>query len=264
MKVSVCTKRKILLPCTLKNFDYQVDTYVGCEHYCYYCYVLAQAETDWSKEIYIYKNIVDQLNIEINKITPQTIYMGYYTDPYQPCEAKHCQTRKTLELFLKKGFSASILTKSDLVLRDIDILKKMNNAAVSVSVAFNDNLTRQLFEKNTINTEKRIKALKQFKKAGVKTGALICPVIPYITDVIQLINMLEPYTDIIWIYGLGINDPLGQNWLNIEGILNTQFPDLVEQIKSAIFSKENVYWKQLRENLLELKSNRKLNLSIHC
>ncbi len=263
MKVSICTNRKILLECTLKNFDYQVDTYIGCEHYCYYCYALAQAETDWSKEIHIYKNIVNQLDKEINKITPQTIYMGYYTDPYQPCESEYKQTQKVLKLFLEKGFSASILTKSDLVLRDIDILKEMNSAAVSVSVAFNDNLTRQLFERNTIDTEKRIKALKQLKEAGIKTGALVCPVIPYITDVVQLINMLEPYTDIIWIYGLGIKDRLGQNWLNIQKILNTQFPDLIKQIKSAIFSKEHVYWKQLRENLLELKSDRKLNLNIH-
>jgi DNA repair photolyase len=47
MKVSVCTNREILSPCGLKELDYQVDTYVGCEHYCYYCYALAQAETDW-------------------------------------------------------------------------------------------------------------------------------------------------------------------------------------------------------------------------
>jgi DNA repair photolyase len=263
MKVSVCTNRPILSPCGLKNIEYQVDTYVGCEHYCYYCYALAQAETDWSKEILIYKDIVDQLCDELDKIPPQTIYMGYHTDPYQPCESEYRQTRKVLELFLKRGFSASILTKSDLVVHDIDILKEMSDAAVSVSVAFNDNQTRRLFEANTMDTEKRIEALHKLKEAGVRTGALLCPIIPYITDAIQLIDMLEPYTDVIWIYGLSINDRSGQNWLNIQKILNSQLPDLIEQIEPVIFSKDHSYWAELRESMEMLKKDRKLNLNIH-
>ena len=62
-----------------------------------------------------FKARCEQLSEEIDKIPPQTIYMGYHNDPYQPCEAEYHQTRKVLELFLKKGFSANILTKSDLV-----------------------------------------------------------------------------------------------------------------------------------------------------
>ncbi len=263
MKVSECSARPILSSCGLKEFDYQVDTYIGCEHYCYYCYVLDQTETDWSKEICMHKDIVSQLSEEIDTISPQTIYMGYQTDPYQPCEAEYHQTRKVLELFLHKGYSASILTKSDLVVRDIDILKKMDNAAVSVSVAFNDNQTRKLFEASTMDTEKRIEALRKLKEAGVRTGALVCPVIPYITDAVKLIDMLAPYTDTIWIYGLSINDRLGQNWLNIQKILKSQFSDLVKQIEPVIFSKEHIYWSQLRENLTALKNDRQLNLNIH-
>ncbi|CAD7840684.1 MAG: Radical SAM domain protein [Olavius algarvensis Delta 4 endosymbiont] len=263
MKVSECTSRPILAACGLKDIDYQVDTYVGCEHYCYYCYALPQAETDWSKEILIYNDIVDQLGKELDEIPPQTIYMGYHTDPYQPCEAEYRQTRKVLALFLKNGFSASILTKSDLVVRDIDILKEMNAAAISVSVAFNDNQTRRLFEANTIDTEKRIAALNKLKEAGVRTGALLCPVIPYITDAIQMIAMLEPYADVIWIYGLSINDRSGQNWLNIQKILRDQSPTLIEQIEPVIFSKDHSYWAELRESLEMLKKDRKLNLNIH-
>ena len=85
MEVSVCTNRAILAPCELKNIDYQVDTYIGCEHLCYYCYALEDAETDWSKKIQIHQNIVGQLSEELDTISPQTIYMGYQTDPYQPC-----------------------------------------------------------------------------------------------------------------------------------------------------------------------------------
>ena len=261
--VSECSSRTILTPCGLNNFDYQVDMYVGCEHYCYYCYVLAQAETDWSKEIRIHKDIIDHLNREIDKLPPQTIYMGYHTDPYQPCEAEYHQTRKVLELLLKKGFSASILTKSDLVLRDIDILKEMKDAAVNVSVAFNDTNTRKLFEANTMDTGKRIEALHQLKEAGVRTGAMVCPVIPYITDAIELVDKVAPCTDVIWIYGISIDDPLDQNWLNIQQIINNHFPDKLERIEPAIFSKDHRYWARLRETLETLKKDRQLNLNIH-
>ena len=263
MKVSTCSYRPILVPCGLKNHDYQVDPYVGCEHCCYYCYVLNQAETDWTKEIFIYTDITGQLSGELEKISPQKIYMGYYTDPYQPCEDEYRQTRKVLELFLEKGFSVSILTKSDLVVRDMDILQEMDQASVSVSVAFNNNQVRQQFEANTIDTEVRIGALRKLREAGIKTSALICPIIPYITDVTPLIDMLALHTDVIWIYGLSIQERSDLNWQNIEVILKDHFPDLKEQIEEVIFSKNHPFWIQLKQNLLDIQNDRQLNLSIH-
>jgi DNA repair photolyase len=239
-----------------------VDPYIGCGHYCYYCYALNQAETDWRKEVLIHRDITSHLESELAGIPPQTIYMGWQTDPYQPCEAENQQTRQVLELLLEKGFSASILTKSDLVLRDLDILQKMNAANVSVSVAFNDNRTRCLFEANTMDTEIRIEALCQLKEAGLRTGALLCPVIPYITDAIQLIDMLAPCADVIWIYGLSIIDRSDENWLNMKKILSCEFPDLLEQIEVAVFSKKHGYWAQLRKDLEILKNDRQLNLNI--
>jgi DNA repair photolyase len=262
MQIKPSANRPILNPCTLEGRNYQVDPYIGCEHYCYYCYALNQAETDWREEVLIHGDIVSQLESELAGIPPQTIYMGWQTDPYQPCEFEYRQTRKVLGLLLEKGFSASILTKSDLVLRDSDILQQMDEANVSVSVAFNDNRTRCLFEANTMDTEKRIEALHQMKGAGVRTGALLCPVIPYITDAIRLIGMLASCTDVIWIYGLSIINRLDQNWLNMKKILNREFPDLLEQVEPAIFSKEHSYWTQLRDELAALKNDRQLNLNI--
>ena len=183
MKISTCSYRPILVPCSLENHDFQVDPYVGCEHNCHYCYVLNQAETDWTKEIQIHENIQIQLNEELQDIPSQKIYMGYYSDPYQSIEGEYLQTRKVLELLLEKGFSAGILTKSDLVVRDKDLLKEMNDASVSVSVAFTNNDVRQQFEANTKDTEARIEALRILKDSGIKTSALLCPVIPFITEV---------------------------------------------------------------------------------
>lgn len=263
MNIRPYDNRPVLNPCTLKDRNHQVDPYIGCEHYCYYCYALNQAETDWSKDVLIHKDIASQLESELAGIPPQTIYMGWETDPYQPCEAEYRQTRQVLELFLEKGFSASILTKSDLVLRDTDLLQKMNEATVSASVAFNDNDVRRLFESNTIDTEARINALRKLKTAGLRTSALICPVIPYITDVIPLIDMVAPHTDKIWIYGLSMLNRTDQNWQNVESILESHFSDLMKQIETVVFSKGHSYWANLKQDLIELQKDRNLNLSIH-
>lgn len=263
MNIKPCANRPVLNPCTLEGRNYQVDPYIGCEHYCYYCYALNEVETDWSKKVLIHRDITSQLESELAGIPPQTIYMGWQTDPYQPCEAECRQTRRVLELFLEKGFSASILTKSDLVLRDTDLLQKMNEATVSVSVAFNENDVRRLFESNTIDTEARITAISKLKTAGLRTSALICLVIPYITDAIPLIDILAPHTDKIWIYGLSILNRTDQNWQNVEHILENHFPELRKQIETVVFSRNHSYWENLRQELIHLQKERKLNLSIH-
>ena len=99
--VNKCTQRPILEPCSLKNYNYQIDPYIGCEHYCHYCYVLNQAETNWTKEIQIHNDISEHLKTELKNLTPQKIYMGYYCDPYQPLESEYLQTRKALKLLLE-------------------------------------------------------------------------------------------------------------------------------------------------------------------
>ena len=261
MKISTCTKRPVLVPCALEFFEYQVDPYIGCGHYCYYCSVLNRAETDWKKEILIHRDITGQLSEELNKIYPQTIFIGCYSDPYQPCEAEYSQTRKVLELFLQKGFSASLLTKSDLILRDIDLLKEMPSPSAGVSVAFSNNQTRKKFETNEIKTEQRIEVLRKLKDAGIPTYALISPVIPYITDVISLIEILIPYVDNIWIFCLEIGDGLTRHWLNVKRILKVHFPDLSEEIEKVITSTEHPYWNRLRKDLDDLQNDQQLNLT---
>ena len=263
MRITTCSPRPILVPCRLKKPDYQIDPYIGCAHYCHYCYALNQAETDWTEEVQIYKDINSQLSKELEKISPQNIYMGYYTDPYQPCEAEYRQTRKVLELLLEKDFSASILTKSDLVLRDMDLLRDMKEASISVSVAFNDNRDREKFEANTKDTEDRVKALCKLREAGIRTSALICPVVPYITDVKGLIDWLAPHADAIWIYGLSIDQRLDRNWRNLKIILQEYFPESSERIENIVFSKNHQFWTQLREELQNIQNDRQLDLRIH-
>lgn len=263
MRITTGPSKPVLVPCSLRVAKYQIDPYTGCSHYCYYCYALNQAETDWTQEIRIYEDIKGELREEIADLAPQTIYMGYTTDPYQPCEAEYRQTRQVLEVLLEKGFSVSILTKSDLVLRDLDVLRQMPDASVSVSVAFNDNKVRKSFEADTKDTEDRIAALAQLRAAGIDTSALICPVIPYITDVFFLVDQLFPLTTTLWIYGLSIENRRDKNWQHLSQILDRSFPCLKKEIEAAVFSKDHDFWSGLRQALEQLAQQRQLNLSIH-
>ncbi len=263
MIITPCPDRPVLEPCSLPDYNFQVEPYIGCGHYCYYCYVLPQAETDWQKEVLVHENFINRLEEALADIPPQTIYMGWHTDPYQPCEAKCLQTRQVLELLRAKGFSARILTKSDLVLRDRDLLGAMEDGSVSFSVAFSDDAVCRLFEANTIATGARIDAMKALGEAKIRTSALLCPVMPFLSDVGSLVESMADHADRIRVYGLSILEQSDPNWRNVEKILETHFKDLKDDIKNVVFDKKHAFWKKLGQDLRKIQEIRKLNMSIH-
>lgn len=262
MRVRRCSSRQILQPCSLEMFAYQLDPYIGCEHHCYYCYALNQAETDRTEEIIIHQDIVGQLAHELSTLESQTIYTGWNTDPYQPSEGIYRQTRRVLEFLAQQGFSVCILTKSDLVARDIDLLASMPGSSAGISIAFQNEDVRRLFEAKAPPNKRRIEALKRLKNAGIETYTLICPVMPYITDVESLIQTVVRYADTIWIYALSMGADGDRNWQNIRGILDRHFPEMTERYRQIAFSATHYYWAELRQRLEELQLEKRLNLRI--
>lgn len=262
MENKTYSQRKILSPCSLDAFSYQLDPYNGCGHLCYYCYALNSTDINWEKEIIAYANIAEKLTEELALLEPQTIYIGMNTDPYQPIEKKCFQTRKVVKLLLEKGFSVSILTKSHLITRDIDLLCRDYRSSVGVSIAFHSEDLKQLFEKNTPPVIKRIEALKKLKNAGIHTYTLICPVMPFITAMEEIIEMVEPYSDTIWIYKLQIEHKKDKNWTNINRIIKNRFPQLTANFAEVVFSKNHPYWDNLRNKAEKIKTETETALKI--
>lgn len=262
MKVKPCSNRRLLKPCVLEGHTYQLDTYIGCEHRCSYCYALNEAETDWAEEILIHPNLGDRLDHELSELEPQSIYIGWNCDPYQPAEKSQQQTRQALELLGKRGFSVCILTKSDLVTRDIDLLASMQSSSAGVSIAFQDEQVRGLFEPKAPENARRIEALKALKDSGIETYALICPVMPFITDVELLAERVAPYTDTIWVYALNMEAEGNRNWQNVRGILDRNFSGMSKRYRQIAFSGNHPYWTELRQNLESLKQEKYLNLRV--
>ena len=260
MKVRTCNRRTLLQPCSLEGYDVQIDPYIGCGHACCYCYALNQAETDWSREILSHPDIVGQLREELTAAQP--IYLGWNSDPYQPAEAVHCQTRRVLKLLAEKGCPVCILTKSSLVTRDVDLLSAMPGSTVGISIAFPDEGARTLFEPDAPPTGERLEALERMKEAGLETYVLICPVMPFITDVEPLIDLATPHADSIWLYPLKMQSASDRNWQNLLEVLRRDFPDLVESYRRIAFDPDDPYWSNLRQNLQRIKQERPLDLRI--
>ena len=262
MKIRPCIKNPLLEACNLDAFAHQLDTYVGCEHRCCYCYALNRAETDWTREILIHEELVSRLTEELARISPQAVYIGWNSDPYQPAEESHGQTRRVLETLAQRGFSACVLTKSDLVVRDIDLLARMPEASVGLSFAFQNDKDRRLFEARTPSNERRIEALKRLKRAGIETYALICPVMPFITDAEALAVQLEPYVDTLWVYALRMDREASPSWRNVRRILGHRLVEEATEFAQIAFSQGHPYWSELRHQLLELRHRVSVELHV--
>jgi DNA repair photolyase len=262
MKVSKCNHRPLLEPCSLQGYSYQVDPYIGCEHHCFYCYALNQAETDWTVEILIHSDIYSQLSQELDKLETSTIYLGWNSDPYQPCEVDYCQTRRVLELLARRGFAVCILTKSDLVTRDIDLLAQMPGSSVGFSFAFTDEVTRSLFEMKAPSNDRKLTALRQLYETGIETYVLITPVMPFFSDLEVLVEIVEPYANTIWVYALSMQRESDRNWQFVREILDHHFPELTEFYRQAAFSKAHPYWDEVRWKIEQIQNKKHLDLKI--
>lgn len=167
---------------------YSAHPYVGCEHGCEYCYSREtkysryEDPADFSKIIKIKENAPELLRKELSKVSRDTVIVG----DYQPIEEKTELSRKMLQVCLDLDFPVSLLEKSPLVLRDIDLIEEISKqswASVTFSIiTTKDDKTRQLFELGAPSTLSRFRALKQFSDRGILAGVAFMPILPFIYD----------------------------------------------------------------------------------
>ncbi|WP_202710451.1 SPL family radical SAM protein [Sporosalibacterium faouarense] len=167
--------------------NYGMNIYKGCCHGCIYCDSRSECYKVYNfDEVRAKKDVLLLLEKElISKRKKGVIGNGAMSDPYNPFERKYEFTRGTLKLINKYGFGASLLTKSDLVTRDVDILEKIkSHSPVMVKftiTTYDDELCKKI-EPNVTVTSKRFLALKKISEAGIFTGVLCWPILPFIND----------------------------------------------------------------------------------
>jgi DNA repair photolyase len=184
--------KSILTASKIPGVDYVVNPYTGCRFGCIYCYAsfmgrFAGGKTidEWGSYVYAKTNAPQLLTKEITKIPNQgkgkELLLSSVTDPYQGVEAKYQLTRKCLQVLANYKFEGlvSILTKSDLVTRDIDLLKQLKHVSVGLTItSTNDDISRY-FEKMAPGVTERLKALDKLNQAGISTYAFIGPLLPH-------------------------------------------------------------------------------------
>lgn len=167
--------------------DYRMNLYRGCSLGCIYCASRCDSyHIENFDEVHIKENSIEILEEELkSKGLKGVVSLGTLSDPYNPLEKKLCLTRQALELINKYGFGVSIDTKSDLILRDIDILKAIaenNNVIVKISITTTDEELSKKIEPNVISPKERFKVLKKLRDNGIYAGVLMTPVLPFLTD----------------------------------------------------------------------------------
>jgi len=164
-------------------FDYTVNPYVGCEHGCTYCYArfmkrFTGHKEAWGEFVDVKINAPILLEREIEKKRVGRVWISGICDPYQPLEKKYELTKGCLETLLKHGWPVTVQTKSSLVLRDMESLRKSNQIEVGFTITTAGEDIRKIFEPNSPPIKERIEALEKLRSAGVKTFAMIAPMLP--------------------------------------------------------------------------------------
>ena len=167
---------RILKKDLLFNGDYTIDTYQNCEFGCIYC------DSSIDKTIYVKTNAIELLKNEIRKIEKGNIIIGSVNDPYQKIENSYEITRGLLKIIKQYEFPCHILTKSDMILRDLDILTELENCMVTMSITTFNKIVIDLFEKDLPLPIERLRTIEKLSINGIKTGIGIIPILPYIVE----------------------------------------------------------------------------------
>jgi len=176
-KYEILRCRKALSPSKLPGIDHSLNPYGGCEHQCLYCYAPEVTYTEWDdwNIIKIKSGIESRLGKELAAIKG-TVGIGTTTDPYQPAEERFELTRKCLIKLKEKGIRIHIHTKSDLILRDVHILKGTEGDVGITVTSLDENVSKRI-EPGAPSPSRRFRALKELTDAGIDTYALAGPVL---------------------------------------------------------------------------------------
>jgi DNA repair photolyase len=166
-----------------KIYPYVINPYTGCQHACSYCYArfmkrFSRHKEPWGEFVDVKINAPELLETETRKKRAGTVWISGVCDPYQPLEARYELTRKCLEILTERNWPVVIQTRSPLVLRDLDVLRRIGDLEVGFSIPTADEAIRRAFEPKAPPIQERIDALQALHAAGIWTYAMIAPMLP--------------------------------------------------------------------------------------
>ncbi|MEE9400177.1 MAG: radical SAM protein [Dehalococcoidales bacterium] len=184
-----------------KVYKYTINPYTGCQHACTYCYArfmkrFTAHKEPWGQFVDVKINAPDLLLREVKRKPAGRVWISGVCDPYQPIERKYKLTRKCLEILIQHDWPITIQTRSALVLRDLELLRRSPDVEVGITVTTADDKIRRLFEPHASPIKERIGVLGELRLAGIRTFVMIAPMLP---GAEALVNILDGKVDYVLI-----------------------------------------------------------------
>ena len=197
--------KNVITKSNLPVCEYSVNPYVGCTHGCRYCYAsFMKRFTGHTEPWGTFLDVKSWPEIKNpKKYAGKELFIGSVTDPYLPQEEQYRRTNALLDQLKGSGAKISIATKSDLVLRDLELIRSFPDARVSWSVnTLDEDFKRDM--DSAVSIERRLAAMEAFHRAGVRTTCFVSPIFPGITDVKAIIDRAKGQCNLIWLENLNL------------------------------------------------------------
>ena len=222
--------------------DYAVNCYTGCGHGCVYCYArfasrFSHPGEPWGSFVDVKINAPDILAREAARKRTGMVFLSSVCDGWQPLEEKYRLTRSCLEILLHHGFPVSVLTKSKLAGRDLDLLADCKDGEFGVTVTTFDESLRQIFEPGSSPSMERLGVLRDASSRRIRTYAFLGPLLPGLTDGEEnLSRLLEAVDDCgIDYFLLDRLNPRWGVWASLREVLDKHFPHLTRAYRRILY-----------------------------
>ena len=270
VQIHEITAKNIVTNSNLPHVDFVMNPYTGCAFACAYCYAsfmgrfVDEPLNNWGKYVYVKTNAVELLDQKLLKMRNKnkSIMLASVTDAWQYIDKKYEITRGLLQTLVKHDYPGKIvcLTKSDLILRDLDLIKQLHNVEVGFTITSTQNQVSKSLEVFAPNVEKRLATLKQFCDAGIKTYVFIGPVFPYFMNNYDELDELfkqikQAGNNDIYIDMLNTKDYIAKN---LEPVINQQPEDVQKAYKDIKNNQANVL--EFKRYIMSLIKKYDLNL----
>ncbi len=239
--------KSVITKSNLPVCEYSVNPYVGCTHGCRYCYAsfmkrFTGHQEPWGTFLDV-KMWPEIRNPE--KYAGRELFISSVTDPYLPQEEQYGRTRALLEQLKGSGARISISTKSDLILRDLDLIRTFPQARVSWSINTLDESFREDMD-NAVSIERRLAAMKIFHRAGIRTTCFVSPIFPGITNVKAIIRRVKGQCNLIWLENLNLR---GSYKAEIMDYIREKHRELLPLYLEIYRQGDRTYWETLDAEL---------------
>ena len=240
--------------------DYTLNCYGGCIHGCVYCYArymerfYPHAEP-WGEYADVKLGILESLRRQLRRVPPGKVFLSSACDGWQPVEAQFGLTRRAAQLLLAHGFHLRILTKSDLILRDLPLFAN-RPVKLGVSVSSLDDRLAELWEPRAAPPSVRLQVVAKAREAGMDTAVMFAPVLPFLSDSPSqieaiLVQSAEMGASEIWVDSFNLRPKV---WESVLKLLREHFPELEARYREIFFDETRRvrYQESLRSRISEV------------